>query len=75
MVKFTRNINVNVAGDSYYKAKITALQCDDLKKKNSISFSGNVNESIMPTVRELPIANPVNIKIDKYSVNVVQLMK
>lgn len=73
--KSPQNINVNVAGDSYSKVKITALQCDDLKKKNSISFSGNVNESIMPTVRELPIANPVNIKIDKYSVYVVQLMK
>jgi len=55
------------------EAKVTTLQCDDLKQKNMITFSDESREVIRPNVHHESIDKIGKITLRKYSVTVLQI--
>lgn len=56
------------------KAKITTLQCDNLKQKNTIEFSGEPDETICPKSYSVSIDELNRLILPKQSVIVIQLL-
>lgn len=56
------------------KAKITTLQCDNLKQKNTLNFSGEPDEAVCPKSYFESIDKLSRLVLTKQSVTVIQLI-
>lgn len=69
------DLRINVQNFDGTEAVITQMSCNNLKERHTLSFLGEPVETVVPQTTNCTLRAETELKLDKYSIMVIQLAK